>query len=965
MDELVDHGDERATSSPGPGNIRSAPLPDHDLLERELEIATVDSLLERTREGRGGRLLLDGPAGIGKSVLLRALCARARAQRFGVLATEAAEVASQVAFGCARSLLGNSWPADPLPAGESDHDSVGPARTSLQQVMRIVLDLAEEAPLLVAVDDVQWADPASLRWLALLAGHVSRSRVALALAVRGGFELAGGALGELLDDRRAIVVRPAPLSLNGAAALLRRRVGRELDDATARDCHLDTNGNPFLLQTLGDALRQAGVPSGSNARARIREVGSRALARTVAHRLDQLEPAARALVEAAAVVGDVGGPRPLASIAGLDPARAVDLVRHLADVDLVRSADSAEIGHPLVGEAIRVAMSPLRREQLGHAAAAHLLAEGRVEQAAAQLLELPARSSPEVANTLARAAQAASIRGAPDVAATLLERALSEPPPAELAPELRAALGYALLALADERATATLEQALAESAPGPGSADVAAALAHSMMYARRFSDAIEVLDRTAEQLAADHPGLAEQLRAQALQCTGFEPALRPERLKRLRRHGVERGCSELAYRMRLAERANESLGACSPAAETIALAEQSLAGGMLLSGSTSSHATAVLVLAYAGRPAAARVHIQDAIAHSRAAGDIAMLGVQLGFHGEARRLEGDMIASESDLRTGIELLPPGEIGPPFMLSGVLESLVEQDAVEAAEAELRRAGKTGELPDLISSASLLYARGRVRIAAGALRSGTDDLLAAGETLARFDNHEPQTVPWRAAAAPALIELGDHELARALSAEQLEQAHRVDAPHVIGPALRLRGVILGSTEGLRMLTEAVALLDKSFAQLELARALVDLGAATFAAGDRVQARGLLERGAALAEQLGAVALARDATGKLVNAGGRPRREHRRGARGLTPGERRVARLAAEGMTNREIAETLVVSQKTVETHITRAFRKLGIETRDALGRALVSDEGAATRESRQRSGKVGVGGGPPAN
>jgi DNA-binding CsgD family transcriptional regulator len=255
--------------------------------------------------------------------------------------------------------------------------------------------------------------------------------------------------------------------------------------------------------------------------------------------------------------------------------------------------------------------------------------------------------------------------------------------------------------------------------------------------------------------------------------------------------------------------------------------------------------------------------------------------------------------------------------------------------------------TGTLPDLISSATLLYARGRTRIAAGSLRHGLDDLLKAGDMLARFQIHDPQTVPWRIAAAGALIELGDHDEARALGAEQLRLARALDAPHALGPALHLQGLVTGGSDGARMLAEAVSLLEPSFGRLELARALVDLGGVTRERGEPARARELLERGATLAEQLGSVALARRATTELVSAGGRPRRATRLGVRALTPAERHVARLAAEGLTNREVAETLVVSRKTVETHMTKAFRKLGIRTRDELRGVLAHDSAHSRR------------------
>jgi DNA-binding CsgD family transcriptional regulator len=911
-----------------PDGTRGAALVgDDELLERELEFATIQALLDRVgRAGRGGRLLIEGPAGIGKSALLRATCARAEEGGIRVLAAEASEVASQVAFGCARTLLAGRWP-----------EEAAEAAAMIRRAVRVVLDLAEEGPLLLALDDAQWADSASLRWLALLARHLTSAPVALALAVRSGpTDGAGPALRELLDDRRAVVVRPARLSEAAAARLLRERLDVPLDEELAAVCHADTGGNPYLLRTLGDALRQAGVPAGTEAAARIREIGSRAVSREVARRLAELDDEARELVYAAAAVGNVGDVGDLAAIVDLDPTRAADAARRLTEVDLLRSVRSAELSHPLVADAVRAEMGAVRRERLGRAAAEHLVARGEVEEAAARLVDLPPRADPAVVETLARAAEIASGRGAPDVGAKLLARALAEPPEPGRGGELRAALGRALLAVADEEAIPVLEQALEEAPPGPASAPIAAALARALHYVLRVEDALAVLDDAAERCRAADPGLAEELEAQALLYLSFDQRLRPVRRERLERRGEERGVSELAYRMRLAELANESVRAGRPAPATVALAERALAGGVLLSSGLPSFLNAVAGLVYAGRPAAGRFHLQDMMARAGTIGEAALLGVALGVHGEARRIEGDVVAAEADLRTALEL-PEAKITRSFALRGLLEALVEQDQVETAVEELRRGGLTEELPDAAPAAGLLYARGRVRIASGAVRPGLDDMQLAGEMLVRLDIHDPQVVPWRLAAAEALIELGEAGRAEELIGEYLERASLLELPEAIAPALRLRGLLRGGAAGRADLEEAVALLDGSFARLDLARALIALGTAV-GEDDRAAARERIGRGATLAEELGAVAVARRGTERLVQVGGRPRRGKRRGARALTPAERRVARLAAEGMTNREAAETLVVSEKTIETHLAAAFRKLGIGARGQLAGAL---------------------------
>jgi DNA-binding CsgD family transcriptional regulator len=910
------------------------------LLERELELGAIDVFFDRLRAGRGGRLLIEGPAGIGKSAMLELAADRAGQLGMVCLWAEASEVASQVAFGVARAALGPLWP-------EPEDGARGSADLGvLQRGVQVLLDVAEGRGVLLCVDDVQWADGASQRWLALLAQRASGGPIGIALAARTGErEHEPPLLGELLDSRRAIVVRPAALSEPAAAKVLAERLGPALDDALAGWCHEETGGNPYLLRALADALRQAGVPSGEGARAQLRELGARAISRSVTGRLERLDAEARRLVEACSVVGDVGDLALLAAIADVPSARAQDAVGRLVELDLLRSAEVLEPAHPLVGSSIRRQVSAQQREWLARRAADRLRGAGLVQEAAARLVDLPPARDPIVARTLADAAQLAAGRGAGDVAATLLRRALAEPPPPDLELELRVALGRALLSVGDPDAVDVLRTVLADIPPGAQAVALAASLAMALNYARQTDDAVAVLDAARTGLGPEDADLDEELEAMTLHYLTFDPATMVERRRRMARLGASRGVSELAHRMRLAELATDSLITAQPASETVALAERALAGGMLISRDNSAFSKAVLALAYAGRPGAARTHLNDAVATFRAQGDTVKIGFTLALHGEVGRLEGNMVAVESDTRTGLELLPRGELGPRWILRGLIESLVEQDRTAEAEEELRAGELTGELPEVLPTPGLLYAHAKARIAAGAVALGLDTLLRAGEIAERLTLRDPISVPWRLAAAEAMLALGDRERAAELVGEHLTIAERTAIPEAVGAALRVKGLL----EGRPALAQAVSLLDGGFAQLELARALVDLGAAV-SEDDPREARELLRRGGELAEQLGAVTLATRARDLIVQAGGKPRRATRVGAQALTPAERRTARLAAEGMTNREIAETLVLSEKTIETHLAATFRKLGIRSRGQLAPVIAGaapDSPPATR------------------
>jgi len=169
-------------------------------------------------------------------------------------------------------------------------------------------------------------------------------------------------------------------------------------------------------------------------------------------------------------------------------------------------------------------------------------------------------------------------------------------------------------------------------------------------------------------------------------------------------------------------------------------------------------------------------------------------------------------------------------------------------------------------------------------------------------------------------------------------ELELARRWGAPRPVGVALRAAGLIEGGDDGLELLRESVDVLAMSPAQLERAKSFTELGAALRRANHRASARTFLQEGLELAHRCGAIVLAERAHAELLATGARPRRLVRSGVDSLTPSERRVAQMATEGQTNREIAQALFVTSKTVEMHLSHVYRKLGIQARSQLPRAM---------------------------
>ena len=282
---------------------------------------------------------------------------------------------------------------------------------------------------------------------------------------------------------------------------------------------------------------------------------------------------------------------------------------------------------------------------------------------------------------------------------------------------------------------------------------------------------------------------------------------------------------------------------------------------------------------------------------------------------------------------------------------LIRLLVERDALPEAEEQL------AQISDPLASRSvevarLLMARGGLRAAQGRPREALDDFLECGRRCERLGLISLAGAPWRSEAAIVQAATGDVDGGRRLAGEQLELARAFGQPRMLGVSLRACGLIAGDDTGLELLREAVETLEDAQAPVELARALTDYGAALRRSGQRADARPALERGLDLAHHCGAARIAGQARAELVVAGAKPRRDAITGRDALTASELRVARLAADGLTNREIAQSLFITTKTASTHLSHIYRKLGITRRDQLADALsdrLHEQGDAPRLS----------------
>jgi DNA-binding CsgD family transcriptional regulator len=324
-------------------------------------------------------------------------------------------------------------------------------------------------------------------------------------------------------------------------------------------------------------------------------------------------------------------------------------------------------------------------------------------------------------------------------------------------------------------------------------------------------------------------------------------------------------------------------------------------------------------------------------------------GLALVLQLQANRAErvGLLVEAETSARLALQIasdnaMAIGSLG--WIVCSLVDALVARGDLGEAD-EVLAAMPATPWPQHVGCISTLAARGRLRLAQDRPGDALADLLEAGRLYAAWPSVPLDGVApshWRSSAALALQRLGEGDEARRLAAEEVTAARTFGTARATGVALRVAGMVASADDALPLLHASVEMLSGSQAALERARADVALGVALRRRGQRVAARDPLRAGLDEARRCGATPLVAFARDELTAAGARPRREAMSGLAALTTAERRVADLASEGLTNRQLAQTLYLSPKTVEMHLGRVYRKLDIAGRGALAAALTSSE-----------------------
>jgi DNA-binding CsgD family transcriptional regulator len=934
----------------------TTPTPAHGarLLEREREQAWLRALIAGTRGGEARIALIEGPAGIGKSRLLAEARREASAGGLQVLSARGGELEREFPFGVVRQLF------EPLlfapdarerlladaaaaagavfeHAGDEEHGSASFA--TLHGLYWLASNVAAEQPLLLSVDDLHWCDRPSLRFLAFLARRLEGLPVLVAGSLRPSEPGADAVLlHELASDPLAVSVRPRPLSLAAVADVVRDRLGAEPEPAFTAACHAATGGNPLLLQELLRELAAEGtVPDAAHV-GQVSELGPRAASRSVLLRLARLPGDSVAVARAAAVLGDSAESWLLAGLAGIDAERTARAVAALIRAEVLQPDPPVRFVHPLVRAAVYRDVPPGERE-LQHERAARLLAENdaAVERTAAHLLHAPPRGDADVVEILARAAREALHKGAPDSATAYYERALAEPPAPRRRAQVLYELGSAEALTQGPAATLHLRQAADTLDDAVTRARASWLLATTLIYTGASIEAARVAREAQDRLAPEHDELRAMLEAVELTSGFFGPMADEARARLEAKRDLSVPRSGLDGKLLAGVVSLDWTYRGGSVAECVPYALATLEGGELIradNGSASIGPIRTLSLADAEEAMEAyEVSLEDA--HRRGS-LFAIASIHL-FLGDTLRRRGELAEATDVLHQAVDefaLWGFGPTAPTQTRAFLAQTLLARGDVPGARRALHDR-PTEQHPESDAERFALGAETEVLLAEGRAAEALELAVEFGLRFPHVSN--PAAVPWRSLQAEALDRLGRTDEAVALAADELVHARVWGAPGTVARTLRVLGTVKRD-EGIPDLEEAVAVADGTPARLELARCLAALGSALRRGRRPGDAREPLQRALDLAEVVGAAGLVEHVRAELYAAGARPRGPALHGPGALTASERRVALMAAEGRSNREIAQALFVTPKTVEVHLSATYRKLQIRSRRELAAAL---------------------------
>jgi DNA-binding CsgD family transcriptional regulator len=890
------------------------------LVYRDDELVALETLLRDCGQGKGLVAVIRGPVASGKTTLLQAFAQQAVAT--GVIFLGA--VASRTERWLPLGILDQLFRSDLLPVtasvritgllerctlvGMREPETISPVMARVfEGLLDVLVDLSEDHPVVLAVDDLQYADVASMQFLSYLARRVGNARILTVLA-ECAQELPADRLlhAEILRQGNCYCIPLVPLPPPGVASLLSEHLDAAVAQRLAPSCHAMTGGNPLLVKALGEDT------CGSDDETA--ELVPRSSFRSaVVSSLHRHEPGMIELAQAVAVLRQSPTLGLLAELLEISAESAVQGIRALGRSGLF---ESGRFRHEAARQAVLEHMTAEERTAMhGRAARALYKAGAAPAVLAKHLVGADRIGEPWALAVLHEAAERAVADGDASCAIAYLRRAESECVDDRQRAAIRFALTRAEWPINPEGAARHLAELVADARAGRLDQESIDTLAYYLLWRGDTDSAAEILSTADVEDVVEAGFWAHHIRSPL----NF---LYPELAKR-----------GLASRGAAPEGAVAALPAGGTANDAaLIVAERVLQERGLNDPTPASVTTALMALICEDMLDQAAFWCNTLMQESR--GGVLWQAVLTGFLAIVETRRGNLQVAENHARNALALLPQKAwgiaIGVP--LSSLLLTAVATRKHADAAACLRV-----PVPEAMFETPFgllyLYARGEYYLATGSPQTALANFTDCGNRMTTWGLDHPGLVLWRTKASEAYLVMGNYLKARELSREQLAQAGSRSS-RTRGISLRALALTIHPAKRTALLRESVEVLRDSGARLELAYTFNELSNAHLALGEHSRANWAAGQARNLAELCGAQAL------KITLGQTDPGSPESDGAAGakllarLSDAEQRVATLASCGYTNIQIAHKLYITVSTVEQHLTRVYRKLGVSGRAEL-------------------------------
>nr|BCB14679.1 LuxR-family transcriptional regulator [Streptomyces spiroverticillatus] len=950
------------------------------LIDRERELAALGDILAGVDAGRGSVALLSGPAGSGKTYLIQNFCERIADTHATLLTAAASRAERRLSMGVVHQLFHSSTlprefhtrvdellGRNPVTDQDADSEPVSmkrPGATVAYELQSILMELCEQRPVAIAVDDLQHADGPSLQMLLFLQRRMSASRTLLLLGerptVRSSHPQFRAELSRLPNYRK---IRLELLSPSGVRALAGARLGPAAADEVSDHLHAVSGGSPLLLSALLDDHQANAALPGTVEAGEGEPTPGEAFRAALTGCLYRSEAPVYEVAQAIAALREAVPPSSIARILGIGTGSVHHAITSLTASGLL---NGDHFRHPAACAVVLEEMAPDDRRELHLRTATVLHEDGHGPVRVAEQLRSADRAPEEwMIGVLRDAAEHELTSFRQDMACTYLELALRECADGRRHAALtadRMRIEWQRTPQKAMRHAGRLKQALHK---GYLSGRDAAMLVRNLLWHGRTREAQEALARweatgdnraTEERsilngwLTYSHPMVADTAHISS-------PAV-AHRTALTTTGSFDRHAAVMLSKV-LADGASD---------EAVSSAEGILQSVRLDASTVEELHAALLTLIFADRPDMAAPWC-DALLGEAAERNVPVWeGVFAAVRAEVAARQGDMATAVVNAKAAISRLSCTDWG--VAIAGPVSNLVLALTLVGRLDEVVKYLKY-PVPDSVFETRYglhyLNARAHFHLATDRPAAALTDFESCGRMMVAWGLDLPAFIPWRSGAAEAQLLLGHRDRARALIEEQLTRPG-THQPRTQGISLRVLAAASELPDRLALLDKAVSLLQPDTARFELARALTDLSDACEQVGETERARELADRGAELMKSCHipadwpqappvcrpgapsgpdavAVAGAHDMPGGSGDSDAAAREDGPTGVSALSEAERRVAELAAAGVTNRAIGRKLFITVSTVEQHLTRVYRKLSVSRRTDLAAKLAEADGSA--------------------